>query len=179
MKKIILSSIALFAFGFANAQDGASFGVKGGLDLVSYKVPGVTVPDGEGGTETFGGGSESLTGFFIGGFAEFGIADKFMLQPGLNYHTASKKVEGVELKANFLSIPVLIKYEIAEKFNLMAGPSLFYSLESDDEDKTRINFDLGASYNFTENFFVEPRYSAGLTGDVKIGHILIGVGYKF
>jgi opacity protein-like surface antigen len=173
MKKILLTSIALFAFGFANAQDEASFGVKGGLDLVSYKY---TVSDGLGGTVS---GTESLTGFFIGGFAEFGIADKFMLQPGLNYHTASKSLAGETLKANFLSIPVLVKYEIAESFNLMAGPSLFYSLESDDEDKTRFNFDLGASYDFTENFFVEPRYSAGLTGDIKIGHILIGVGYKF
>lgn len=164
MKKIILSSIALFAFGFANAQDGASFGVKGGLDLVSLKADGY---------------SENLTGFFVGGFAEFGIADKFMLQPGLNYHTASKTVEGYTVKANFLSIPVLVKYEIAEKFNLMAGPSLYYSLESNDTDKTRFNLDLGASYSINENFFVEPRYSAGLTGDLKVNHFLIGVGYKF
>ena len=176
MKKIILSSIALLAFGFANAQDGARFGVKGGLDMVSYKVPGgVEFDEDLGVFVTTGSVSESATGFFVGGFVEFGIADKFTLQPGLNYHAASK--DGYKL--NFLSIPVLAKYEIAEKFNLMAGPSLFYSLESDDVDKTRINFDLGASYNFTENFFIEPRYSAGLTGDVKIGHILIGVGYKF
>jgi opacity protein-like surface antigen len=164
MKKIILSSIAILAFGFANAQDGMSYGVKGGLDMVSLKADGY---------------SENLTGFFAGGFVEFGIADKFVLQPGLNYHTASKTVEGVKFKANFISIPVLVKYEIAEKLNLMVGPSLYYSLESTDNDKTRFNLDLGASYNITENFFVEPRYSAGLTGDVKVGHILIGVGYKF
>ncbi len=156
--------MAIFAFGFANAQDGASFGVKGGLDLVSVKTD---------------AGSENATGFFIGGFAEFGIADKFMLQPGLNYHTASKTVEDVKYKFNYLSIPVLVKYEIAEKFNLMAGPSLYYSLESDDDDKTRFNFDLGASYGITENFFVEPRYAIGLTGDAKVSHLLIGVGYKF
>lgn len=61
----------------------------------------------------------------------------------------------------------------------MAGPSMYYSLESTDNDKTRFNLDLGASYNITEEFFVEPRYSAGLTGDVKVSHFLIGVGYKF
>lgn len=117
--------------------------------------------------------------FFVGGFVEFGIADKFTLQPGLNYHTASKTVEEVKFKFDYISIPVLVKYEIAEKFNLIGGPSLFYSLESEDDDKTRFNFDLGASYNFTENFFVEPRYSAGLTGDLKVSHFLIGAGYKF
>jgi len=141
-----------------------SFGVKGGLDLVGLKADGY---------------SESLTGFFAGGFVEFGIADQFTLQPGLNYHTASKTVDEVKIKANFLSIPVLVKYEIAEKFNVMAGPSLYYSLESDDNDKTRFNFDVGASYDITENFFAEPRYSVGATGDVKVSHFLLAVGYRF
>ncbi|WP_298224330.1 porin family protein [Flavobacterium sp.] len=164
MKKIILSALAVLVFGYANAQDGMSFGVKGGLDLVGLKADGY---------------SESLTGFFAGGFVEFGIADQFTLQPGLNYHTASKTVDEAKIKANFLSIPVLVKYEIAEKFNVMAGPSLYYSLESDDNDKTRFNFDVGASYDITENFFAEPRYSVGATGDVKVSHFLLAVGYKF
>jgi len=181
MKKIILSSIALLAFGFANAQDGVSFGVKGGLDLLSAKTESsgsfsYIDEDGDLVTEEIGsGGTTTATGFFVGGFVEFGIADKFTLQPGLNYHTASK--DGFNF--SYLSIPVLAKYEIAEKFNLMAGPSLFYSMESEVEDKTTFNFDLGASYNFTENFFIEPRYSLGLSGDTKVSHFLIGVGYKF
>ncbi len=163
MKKLILSIVALAAFGVASAQD-MKFGVKGGLDMVSVKAP---------------GGSTSLTGFFVGGFAEFAIADKMVLQPGLNYHTASKSEAGVTAKWNFLSIPVLLKYTVADKINLLAGPSLYYSLESDDTDKTRFNLDLGGSYDITENFFVEPRYSIGLTGDAKVSHFLIGVGYKF
>ncbi len=161
---------AVFALTFANAQkkgssDSMRFGVKAGLDMVSVKYN--------------GGGNESLTGFFVGGLAEFGIADKFVLQPGLNYHTATKSVGGVDIKANFLSIPVLVKYEIAEKFNVMAGPSLYYSLESNDTDKTRFNLDLGASYDITDSFFIEPRYSVGLSGDAKVSHFLIGIGYKF
>ncbi|MBL0014105.1 MAG: PorT family protein [Flavobacterium sp.] len=178
MKKIILSSIALLAFGFANAQDGASFGVKGGIDMVSAKTEytGYDIDFTTGAVETYTEtATVSTTGFYVGGFAEFGIADKFKVQPGINYHTASK--DGYKL--DFLSIPVLVEYEIAEKFNLEAGPSLYYSLNSDDSDKTRFNLGVGASYNFTENFFVEPRYDIGLTGDTKVSHFLIGVGYKF
>ena len=163
MKKLILSIVALSAFGIASAQD-MKFGVKGGLDMVSVKAP---------------GGSVSLTGFFVGGFAEFAIADKMVLQPGLNYHSATKSEAGVTYKATFLSVPVLLKYNVAEKINLLGGPSLYYSTDSEDSDKTRFNLDLGASYDITENFFVEPRYSIGLTGDAKVSHLLVGVGYKF
>lgn len=164
MKKIILTMAVVLTATFANAQKDMKFGVKGGLDMVSVKAT---------------GSSLSLTGFFVGGFAEFGIADKMVLQPGLNYHTASKSENGFTYKANFLSVPVLLKYNVAEKINLLAGPSLYYSLESTDSDKTRFNLDLGGSYDITENFFVEPRYSVGLTGDAKVSHFLIGVGYKF
>lgn len=158
MKKIILSIIALSAFGVVSAQKDMKFGVKGGLDLLSVSN---------------GGGS--ATGFFAGGFVEFGLTEKITLQPGLNYHTAS--TNGVNF--TYISIPVLAKYNVAEKINIIAGPSLYYSLESADSDKTRFNLDLGGSYDITENLFVEPRYSLGLTGDVKVNHLLLGVGYKF
>jgi opacity protein-like surface antigen len=160
MKKLLFAAIAVFAFGFTNAQE-TKFGVRAGLDLLSAKFD--------------GGGSVSATGFYVGGFADIGIDDKFSIQPGLNYHAASK--DGVDF--NYISIPVLAKYNVAENFNLYAGPSMYYSLESDDDDKTRFNLDLGVSYDITENLFVDPRYSLGLTGDVKVSHFLVGIGYKF
>lgn len=173
MKKVLLTAAALFAFGFANAQD-TKFGAKAGLDIVSFSG---------------NGSSTSLTGFFVGGFAEFGIADKMMLQPGLNYHSASKTEtinlgpfgsSEIKVEANFISVPVMLKYEVAESFNLMGGPALYYNVTSGvTTDKTRFNLELGASYDFTDNLFVEPRYSIGLNGEAKASHLLIGVGYKF
>lgn len=162
MKKIILTVAAVFAVSFANAQDkgGSSeikFGVKGGFNSASSE----------------GGGSAS--GFFLGGLAEFSLADKLVLQPGLNYHTFSANGGST----SSLSVPVLFKYNVAEKINILAGPSLFYSLESEVKDKTVFGLDLGGSYDITDNFFVEPRYSLGLTGEVKTNVLLIGVGYKF
>ncbi|WP_162127365.1 porin family protein [Flavobacterium phycosphaerae] len=170
MKKIILTMVAALAVTFAFAQkkggsDDMRFGVRGGLDMISVKIA--------------GGGSESLTGFYLGGFAEFAIADQFVLQPGISYHSASKTVNGFDIKANFLSVPVLVKYQVAEQFNLLAGPSLYYNTDSEAQDKTTFNLDLGASYDITENFLVEARYSIGLTGDSKVNHFLVGVGYKF
>ena len=143
---------------FANAQKDMKFGVRGGFNSASSD-----------------GGGGSASGFFVGGLAEFSLGDKLVLQPGLNYHTFS--ANGASTSA--LSIPVLFKYNVAEKINLLAGPSLYYSLESEPVDKTVFGLDLGASYDITENIFVEPRYSLGLTGEVKTNVLLIGVGYKF
>ena len=159
MKKIILTLAVVLTASFARAQD-MKFGVRGGVDMVSASSTGK---------------STSATGFYVGGFADFSIADKLTLEPGINYHTASK--DGVKL--DYLSIPVTFKYQVADKINLLAGPALFYSMDSADADKTRFNLDLGGSYDITENFFVDPRYSLGLTGDIKVNHLLIGVGYRF
>ena len=175
MKKIILTMAVVLTAIFTNAQD-MKFGVRGGVDMVSVKFK--------------AGGTESLTGFFVGGFAEFEIAEGFVLQPGINYHSASKSIDDAAatpvkkatsytLKANFISVPVLIKYAVAEKINLLAGPSLFYNTDSEATDKTTFNLDLGASYDVTENFLIEARYSVGLSGDDKVNHLLVGVGYKF
>ena len=158
MKKILLTAAEVFAFIFANAQD-TKFGAKAGLDNVSVS-----------------GGGESMTGFFIGGTAEFGLVDKISLQPGVNYHSASKN--GYNL--SYLSVPVLFKYKAAETINLLAGPSLFYNMDSKvTEDKSTFNLQLGGSYDITENISIEPSYSLGLTGTVKVNHFMIGLGYKF
>jgi hypothetical protein len=177
MKKIILTMAVVLTASFANAQD-MKFGVRGGLDMVSAKseYAGI-VGSTPAGAPIIGtvSATYSTTGFYFGGFVEFGLSDKFMLQPGLNYHTASDS--GV--KFDFLSIPVTFKYQVADKINILAGPTMFYSMESDDPDKTRFNLDLGGSYDISDKFFIDPRYSIGLTGDSKVNHFLIGVGYKF
>ena len=69
MKKIILSILAVLAFGFTNAQE-TRFGLKAGVDLATSKVkfPGGTI-------------TGSDTGFYLGGFVQLGISEKFSLQP--------------------------------------------------------------------------------------------------
>lgn len=175
MKKIILTMAVVLTATFANAQKDIKFGVRGGLDMVSAKIPSTTVTLPIIGSYSVGGGSFSTTGFYFGGFADISISDEIVFQPGLNYHTASES----GFKLDFLSLPATFKYQVADKFNILAGPTLFYSMDSDSEDKTTFNLDLGASYDITENLFVDPRYSIGLSGDAKVSHFMIGLGYRF
>lgn len=157
MKKLFFAAFLLTGSLFVNAQE-TKFGVKAGVDLATIKVKfaGTSV-------------SSSETGFFLGGFANIGISDKFSVQPELMYVAITD--------SNFLSVPILAKYDVAEKIGLMAGPSLNYFSDAE-EDKLKINIDFGGMYDITEEINVNLKYSLGM-GDVSVSGIFIGAGYTF
>ncbi len=169
MKKIILSLVAVMAFGVANAQE-TKFGVMAGVDFASSKAK-------------FAGFSatSSETGFFVGGFADIAISDKFHVQPELLYVS----IEDLDQ----ISIPILAKFNVAKSFNVLAGPSLAFIMDTADGIKSlNYGFDLGASYDINEQFMIEARYDLGLAnllegGDsdnsLKLNGVFVGVGYKF
>ena len=202
MKKIILSVAAVFAFGFANAQE-TKFGVKGGLNLANFSGD---VED-----------NSSKIGFNVGGFVEIKVSDKFAIQPELLFSTQGAKFEesgsgfSYESKYNlsYLNIPVMAKYYAADKFSLEFGPQIgFLTSAKDDYTATEsgvtvsgnedikdifesvdfgVNF--GAGYDFTENLSVGLRYNLGLSNiakteagdDTKISNNVfsLSLGYKF
>jgi opacity protein-like surface antigen len=173
MKKLILTAVAVMAFGFMNAQD-TKFGVKAGYDS------GYTISKFD-----FGGTAISATasqgGFFIGGFADVAVSEKFHVQPELLY--ASVKDFGQ------IQIPILAKFQVAEGFNILAGPELaILTTKSDYTKSFNYGLDLGASYDFTENIFADVAYNFGLANllkdatngeSVKAGNFRVGIGYKF
>ncbi|WP_166921878.1 porin family protein [Flavobacterium poyangense] len=192
MKKIVLSLVAILAFGFVNAQQ-TRFGVKGGLNIST--VVGGDVED-----------TKSLIGFHVGGFAEIKVVDKFFIQPELLFSTQGTKVDGpfgtdADIKLNYLNIPVLAKYYIVDKFSVEAGPQIGFLLSAkaegeDIKDFTRsvdLGFNLGAGYNFTDNFSVGIRYTVGLSpltdkdidntddyyDSAKNSNLALSLAYKF
>lgn len=166
MKKLFLSVVAVLSLSTVVAQE-TRFGVKAGVDLATtkYRFQGY---DGyyfaEDRTVT---GTE--TGFYGGGFVNIGIADKFAIQPEVLFIAVND--------FNMLSLPVLFDYEFIEKFHAVAGPSLTYLLDAD-EDEFKFNFDFGASFDITDDFEANAKYSVGF-GDVSVGGLFLGVGYKF
>jgi opacity protein-like surface antigen len=192
MKKIILSAIAVMAFGFTNAQS-TRFGVKGGLNLST--VVGGDVED-----------TKSLVGFHVGGFAEIKVVEKFFIQPELLYSAQGTKFDGpfgedFDTKLNYLNIPVLAKYYIVEKFSVEAGPQLgiLLSAKADGEDikdytrSVDFGFNVGAGYNFTDNLSIGLRYTIGLSpisdkdidneddyyDSAKNSNLALSLAYKF
>lgn len=174
MKKIILSAIAVMAFGFANAQD-IKFGVKGGLSNTN-----------------FGGdveGTDAKTSFYIGGLVDFSVSEKFHIQPELLY---SNEGADDDLGVSYLRLPVMAKYYVAEGFSLQAGPELAFKIgtEEDEVDEAIKSLDFGlgfgAGYELTNGLFFDARYNLGLAnisefdgGEIKNTGFQIGLGYRF
>ena len=208
MKKIILSAIAIFTIGFANAQK-AEFGIKGGLNVATQNFSGEGAPN-----------PSSMVGFHIGGFVEIKISEKFSIQPELLYSTQGSKVENVtgnvegtnytgdiDFKLSYINIPVMFKYYVADKFNFEAGPQIGFLTSAETSTKLdgfnqtvdqdakdffeSIDFGLniGAGYDFTKKIFAGVRYNFGLSNvakteagddsEIRNSVFSLSAGYKF
>ncbi|WP_282136057.1 porin family protein [Seonamhaeicola maritimus] len=169
MKKLLLV-VALAMFGFTMHAQESIFGVKAGVDAASVRLE----AEGE-------NVSTSETGFYIGAFVDIEISESFSFQPELLYVSVDE--------LDFIALPLLAKFPVSEEFNILAGPSLGFLLDTAEGEKS-FNFGLeaGAAYDITEQFFVEARYSLGLANliedapsgySVKLSGFFAGLGYRF
>jgi hypothetical protein len=196
MRKIILLLVTVFTVGFVNAQDkkNMSFGVKGGLNVSS-----ITKADQD------GVNSKSLIGFHAGFFGEFMISDKFAIQPEVLYSAQGVKLDfdgdKGDLKLDYINIPVMAKYYVADTFSLELGPQIGFLVSAkaksggvsedvkDQVKSTDVSLGFGASYYFAEKFMLGARYNLGLTrvqkdlatdeAQSKNSVFQVSLGYKF
>ena len=210
MKKLLFSVILLVVFVIANAQEKTSnvsnikFGAKGGVNFAN-----LAGDDAD--------GAKMFVGFNAGFFIEIPVADKLVFQPEILYSAQGSKSEGplfvdgsvynveATLKFNYINIPLLFKYEIADKFSLEAGPYVGFltsaklkakiqgvgseTIDAKDMLKsTDFGIAIGMNYEFTDVIFANARYQSGLTeigdaegnnNDIKNSVFQIGLGFRF
>ena len=207
MKKIILSILSVLAFGFTYAQQ-AEFGIKGGLNSSDFSG------------DTEGMDFKPRVGFNIGAFAAIKLSEKVTLQPEILYSTQGAKAENVNADVNgvnytadidfnlsYITVPVMFKYYVADKFNLEAGPQIGFltsaetstkvdgfnqTVDQDAKDyfeSVDFGFNVGAGYDFTDKIFAGIRYNIGLSNVLKTQEgdnsesqnsvFSLSVGYKF
>lgn len=191
-KRLLLLSLTFTFFNLTNAQEvqakDSYFGVK--IGAISSKLSGESTKDDDG-RET---DVKSRIGFYVGGFYHHELSDKLSVQPELlfSYQGARidiKRWEGVPVTAGsdidlpYILLPVILQYEIFDKFHLELGPQLGYNLgkfitikgkvvlngetfmlEDRLEDVARWDFSLLASagYSFNEKFTTKFRFAQGL-----------------
>ncbi|WP_343638552.1 porin family protein [Chryseobacterium sp.] len=206
MKKLF-AVIVIAGCLFANAQEKhqsksspVTFGVKAGFN-------GSTLTRGDG--YEYDNNEKIKAGFHAGVFANIPVSEKFSIQPELlfsqlgsksdyNYRTSSgnyRKTQHYDYRTtlNYLSLPVMVQYNILPQLYVEAGPEFGYLLGGKTKgdlttiettgnsvtvqrteyisqsiskslfNRFNVGLGIGAGYYFTENFGVTARFTAGLT----------------
>ena len=186
IKKLWIACIAIAFAGTVNAQD-VKIGLKFGMNIASVN----------------GGDANNLdsrTGFVGGVTAEVPISEKFSIQPELLYSAqGAQQRDNFKYDLNYVSLPIMAKYYIANGFSVEAGPQFSFLIKDQlvpldefggqpRENTNAENFDLAANvglgYQFQSGIFFQTRYNLGLIAitenpDIKNGVFQMTLGYQF
>ena len=144
--------------------------------------------------------------YHVGGFLEYKFSQIISIQPELQFSAQGFKIEG-ELRQNFddtptffstttnlnyINVPILAKFNINKRLNIVAGPQVGCLVFAKNEGKNVIssyktldfgvNFGVGFSLN---KVIIDLRYNIGLSDvskyitSVKNSVFQLSVGYKF
>lgn len=128
MKKLLLTS-AILSLSFCCLAQGFSGGIKAGLNLADqkYSLDGTTVD------------TKMKSGLNAGVFFVASINDKFAIQPELLFSMEGCKMTLPDLdydyviSFNYLSIPILARYNITDRISIHAGPQLAFLMSANSE----------------------------------------------
>jgi opacity protein-like surface antigen len=194
MKKItlLIAALAMTTGAFAQEWD---YGLKAGMNF--SKV-----------SKLSGGKAKSLTGFYVGAFAEYRLNNWFGIQPELVYSTQGTRflsATGIspewkfELRDNYINVPILAKFYVMDGLSVDFGPQFGFLARNTVKIKSTGNtpafvvkakkFDfgvgMGLSYTISGAFDITARYNLGLSdiydydGKNRNSVIQFGVGYRF
>lgn len=116
------------------------------------------------------------TGLSLGFLINVPLAEKLFLQPGYYYvqRNGADKSTSINYLVDYLSLPVLLKYEISPAISVLAGPeaSLLISAKQNSNGvKTTITHDFeersigatgGIDFLIRNNFLISARFMEGL-----------------
>ncbi|MBT8255086.1 MAG: PorT family protein [Bacteroidia bacterium] len=183
MKKFMfLAVIVLFSAAVTHAQ--TRIGARGGVNIA-----GVNGDDTD--------GTESRVGLNIGAAFNFEVSELFSVQPEVTYSMRGFKDGEFTIKIDYVDVPVMADFEIAEGLSLQGGPIFGFNIsgnvedgagnETDLEDVSTLNIGagIGAQYELPAGLFFNVRYDMGFNDvidnnfDAKNCNIGFGVGYWF
>ena len=182
MKKVLFTLLTLLAFNWSNAQktQKPQFGIKGGMNVSNLTISGEASPE-----------MKSKIEYNIGGLIQIKIGEKLFLQPEVIFSKQGSEfkfpitIDGVIYNTEntfnlyYINVPIILKYYATNEFSLEFGPhaSLLSSSnlvvrvlnQSNTQDAQKLfkssdfGLNLGANFDINKNFFINARYSFGLS----------------
>ncbi|MEM6718111.1 MAG: porin family protein [Bacteroidota bacterium] len=130
------------------------YGFKAGINISNYS--GTNLDDIQDGL------NDSRIGALFGFFVDMHLVGDFRFQPEFLYSAQGAKEEA--LRADYLQIPLMLKYELTEFFNIQVGPQVGVKVHEFEDSFKTFDFGIngGIGVTFIENVAVEARYSLGL-----------------
>ena len=185
MKKLSLFIVCVISFAAAQAQ--LKYGVKGGLNFANLVGPDVD-------------DNHMKLGFYLGGFANFQVDDKFTVQPELVFSAQGARFEDPgdddKYRFSYLNIPILGQYNDPSGFYGETGPQFGFLLSArakhngntgsikDGFKTVDFSWAFGAGYKLTPEASVGVRFNLGLSNisdnsnfKVRNSVLQIGVAY--
>ncbi|AZA54889.1 porin family protein [Chryseobacterium sp. G0201] len=184
MKKLILG-LAITVSTVAFAQKTASkspvtFGVKAGMNVSSIST-------------TSEVDIKSKIGFNAGAFANIPLSSKFSIQPEILYsglgaksknsneytidNSTTKIKETYTTSLNYLSVPVMVQYNLLPNLYVEAGPEFGFLLGGKNKGDLSVTTTSGSNTNTVNNSYSEKINKKNYNGfNVGLG---IGAGYYF
>ena len=191
MKRLILSFVLMTFLGMGAFAQGVSFGLKGGLNISNV--------------DASGGGlsldTKTLVGFHLGGYFTAMLTGNLGIQPELLYSTQGDVYDilgsSYTTHLNYITIPVLLRYNINDMFSFHAGPQLGLltsanvvsgNTTTDVKDQTNgTDFSLafGGTIDLPMKINLTARYCLGLSdidknsnSTTKTSNFQLSVGFK-
>jgi hypothetical protein len=171
MKKLILLSFLLCAYtAFSQETDQneettdeteyvsqdteTRYGFKAGINISNYSSTNLDdIQDGL---------NDSRIGAVFGFFVDMSIANNIRFQPEFLYSAQGAKEK--ELRADYLQIPLMLKYELTEFLNIQVGPQVGVKIHEFEDSFKNFDFGINGGIGLTilENVAIEARYNLGL-----------------
>ncbi|WP_046757987.1 porin family protein [Kordia jejudonensis] len=198
MKKILLLSFLLCSFTlFAQETENENttetveeetydgdvetkYGFKAGINLSNYSATNLD--------DIQDGFNDTRIGAVFGFFVDMHLAGDLRFQPEFLYSAQGAKEKA--LRADYLQIPLMLKYNITNAINLQVGPQIGVKIHEFEDNFKNFDYAVNAGFGieFIENVSVEARYSLGLADmfdedrapnlEGKNSIIQIGVTYR-
>ena len=149
MKSFLLTLLFIAITTVTFSQE-TSYGVRAGLNISNLDFD----PD-----PTFR--NDHRNGFAFGGFVDWGVSKTFSILTELQYSAEGAKHE--DLKADYIQLPVLLRFSIGDKFKVGAGPMLSLKTWKKDDGFETFTFSGvgGVEYMINDELFIDARVHYG------------------
>jgi hypothetical protein len=171
MKKVIFSSLLAVLFLASCGSVSPKLVAEAGANFASVNGDNA---------ESF----DNRTGINLGVHARTAASDQIDVQAGLSYSQQgadySESMFSGKYKLDYLNIPIMARFNVADGFVLQAGPQIGFLMSAKDEyddyegesveedvkeylKGTDFGINLGAGYQFPGGFGIDATYNLGLT----------------